>query len=709
MLQQQPAEFCGVHASPYAAPADLDCAALTRARQAAEAYHTQSTGRRQSRLAKGSSPTGWAQQQQQQQEGQPRQTAKLQTQNTYPAQHAQQQGLQQQQQQIEAKTPETSSQPQMTYEQLTASLVSMVRNGLPPAAAARMLQQLQPYYQQSANKPSSSRLAAAPAPGQGCSNMQAGGISSGVVQQDMRAGSSSVNVAVVCAGRRAPGVGANPGVVQPVPPAVCFPNLPQQLLPRPVNVAAQQQPQQQHIPTQLLSHAQRQQQHSVLPPQKQQQQQQQVQEPSHHSQQQQQQVKQQPRQSEHRQDIAGVADGLGDHVALLQHINGLEEAVRKLNGRNCSLPNSSPKQQGGDVPGNVDMQSPASAKPAAAPGPSSAQQPVAPVHDRRLQAIKDQLERAADRTQVIKDIKDKAYVDLDGLLRRTSDTGSLSGAVTGQRRSSGDGFVSTPTHPKFAQATKQNENALLADAAEAVLAKREPHVRAAVAQYGGTRRVISAADLQSTNLGKQVLAVLQRLLLIPRGDMPEGAQIVLEVALPEPGHAPAACAAQASPAAAAAAVLVNAAAPQQVPAAALPLSIDLTLDDEDPHGGEMNAGMKSPSAGAAPSAAVSPVAATVAAAATAALTEDLGGVLDQPMPAGFSSNASGSNAGTAAVVAMHADTRLHAAMPFEKILAALTAGSKRSRTEQQQHGNAPVVCEPDEPPAKRTYRAELYL
>jgi hypothetical protein len=640
-------------------------------------------------------------------------------QNTYPKQHVQQQGQQQQQQQ-QGKV--RSSQPQMTYEALTASLVSMVRNGLPPESAAKMLQQLQPHYQQSTSKPS--RLAAAPTAGEGHSSAQAGGVVSAVVQQDMRAGSSSVNAAARADGS-VPGAGTKSGIVQAVPQVVCFPNLPQQLLPRSVSAAVQQQPQQQHIPVQLLSRAQRHQQHTAQPPQKRQQQQ----TSNHQAKQQQQQLEQHLRQPEHRQDSADVADEFDDHAALLQHINGFEEAVCKLTGRSCSPPNSSQQQQDGGVPSNMDMQPPARAEPTVAPGPSSAQQQIAPVRDRRFKAIKNQLEQAADRTQMIEDIKSKAYVDLDGLLRGTTDTGSPLFAVAGQRRSSAGSVdrirPSTPTHPEFAQAAKQNECALLADAAEAVLANREPHVRAAIAQYGGARRVISAADLQSTHLGKQVLAVLQKLLLIPRGDMPAGAQIIFEVALPEPGDAPAAPAAPAGAAAgvsaagAGAAALVDAA-QQQAPAAAAPVSIDLTLDGDEPHAGEANAGMQTGAAGAAPSAAVSPfaaaVAAAIAAATAAAATEDLGGVLDQPMSAGLSSNPFRSNAGAtagAAVAAVHADARLDAAMPSQDILAALLAGSKRSRTEeqqqQQQHEDGHVVPEPDQPPAKRTYRAELYL
>lgn len=60
----------------------------------------------------------------------------------------------------------------------------------------------------------------------------------------------------------------------------------------------------------------------------------------------------------------------------------------------------------------------------------------------------------------------------------------------------------------------------------------EPHVRATAPQFGGTKRLVSAADLTSTELGRYALAVLQRLLLVPKGELPPHAHIICEVALP---------------------------------------------------------------------------------------------------------------------------------------------------------------------------------
>lgn len=302
----------------------------------------------------------------------------------------------------------------------------------------------------------------------------------------------------------------------------------------------------------------------------------------------------------------------------------------------------------------------------------------------------------------------------------------------------------TPVHPALAQVAKQNDMALLTEAAEAILDGCEPRARAAtVSRYGGTTRVTSAADLISTPLGKQVLSALQKLLLVPgsRGQLPPGAQIIVEVAMPQSvGAAPAAAASAGNASAAAASSgslfgvsadaavtsggAVGAAAQEQVSQGAAQqeiLHIDLTAGDADD---KVQADTVSAAQAHVPSRSAMPVAADSAVCAGA----DTGGrimgmgtsadaVPATPTAAAVQGISQGKAQTGAAACAMVADahaelsawpaTLAYVSHEADAENGAVGPGGKRSR--EQEQSNEPQATCPPAPPAKRTYRAELYL
>lgn len=140
----------------------------------------------------------------------------------------------------------------------------------------------------------------------------------------------------------------------------------------------------------------------------------------------------------------------------------------------------------------------------------------------RYVALKQQLRAAPEPAKLVKRIKSKTFINLDTFLR----SGGQEGGSSQDERA----CLSSPAHAAFAQAKKQGQ--LLGVASEAVMGNCEPRVRAAAPQFGGTKRLMSTADLESTELGRYALEALQRLLLVPRGGLPPDAHIICEVALP---------------------------------------------------------------------------------------------------------------------------------------------------------------------------------
>jgi hypothetical protein len=334
----------------------------------------------------------------------------------------------------------------------------------------------------------------------------------------------------------------------------------------------------------------------------------------------------------------------------------------------------------------------------------------------RYKAISQQLQQAPE---LVKQIKAKAVVDPEVAFSQSK-----------QARQ-----YSTPAqpsaHPAFTVAVNRNEGAVFAAAAEAVLGGREPRVRIAPTQFGGTKRVTSAADLQASQQGKVALLALQQLLLVPAADLPPGAHLVVEVVMPPVPQQQTQAAARAT---AAGALAAGAAAPMDLdsPAAAVKaLSPAGAAAQQQQPGGRTVEGADEASsrligkacvpAGtahqcAAACAAITPAApASPPAAAGSVVTAAGSAVTTGPaLPKAAKGDRSGAPA-PAGVVVVHAHAGNAACLSGEAGADSnVSTGGKRRRDgvdeqQQQQAGSHSEGQEFAPPPAKRTYKAELFL
>jgi len=330
-------------------------------------------------------------------------------------------------------------------------------------------------------------------------------------------------------------------------------------------------------------------------------------------------------------------------------------------------------------------------------------------------AVKERLRQAPDRPEIINQVMAKLHVDLSDISQSTQAACSPHSRPPSAQPSLTTFRSQSPASTGFEAAVKRNRQALLWEATAAVMDKREPVVRLAKPVHrGGTRRVISLEALKATTLGKHTLTALQKLLLVP-DELPAGARLVFEVAVP-----PAADAGEAAGGTHTSGQQVEGAdaagdgqhngstaaegnTGEQAVLVEAPTGTNMTQTQSSEHGEQQEAEADAEQPPTATSAAApSPfAAATAAAAAAAAAAEALEGtesVQQQTDKAGHS----------VGVVLVHAQAGLDSAMLSDDAVA--STGSKRSRDCELQE---PIQEEPlkssTPPSAKRSPRAELFL
>jgi hypothetical protein len=341
----------------------------------------------------------------------------------------------------------------------------------------------------------------------------------------------------------------------------------------------------------------------------------------------------------------------------------------------------------------------------------------------RYKAISQQLQQAPE---LVKQIKAKAVVDPEVAFSQSKQARQHSTSTQ------------PSAHPAFTAAVNRNEGAVFAAAAEAVLGGREPRVRIAPTQFGGTKHVTSAAELQASKQGKMALLALQQLLMVPAADLPPGAHLVVEVVMPpvaqqqtqEAAGAVAAGAAALmdvdSPAVAVKVLSVAGAAPQQkqqqqqqpgdrIGVGADEVSSRLAGNACVPAGtAQQGSAAVAPSAAACTPAAPASPPEKQAAAGSVATAEGSAVTAAPALPEAVKGDRSGAPA-PAGVVLVHAHAGIEACLSGEAGADSnLSTGGKRRRDGadeqlQQQAGSHSEGQESAPLSAKRTYKAELFL